>query len=88
MAASGNVGMISWNRRVLQARANLNGGELDEGLPSDHKTKTRIRWCKTGLNGKGERGAKCLKDYGEEDVEDLTQDSAYHGGELVLGQPL
>ena len=29
MAASGNVGMISRSRRVLQARANLNGGELD-----------------------------------------------------------
>ena len=41
MAASGNVGMISWNRRVLQARANLNGGELDEGLPSDHIKKGR-----------------------------------------------
>ena len=36
MAASGNVGMISWNRRVLQARANLNGGKLDERPPSDH----------------------------------------------------
>ena len=41
MAASGNVGMISWNRRVPQARANLNGGELDEGLPSDHIRKGR-----------------------------------------------
>ena len=41
MAASGNVGMISWNRRVLQARANLNGGELDERLPSNDIKKGR-----------------------------------------------
>ena len=53
MAASGNVGMISWNRRVLQARANLNGGELDEGLPSalrdgEEDVEDRPR---TSLNG-------------------------------------
>ena len=58
MAASGNVGRISWDRRVLQARANLNGGELDEGLPSDHIKKGRKDGAlpRTGLNG-GERGA-------------------------------
>ena len=58
MAASGNVGMISWYRRVLQARVNLNGGELDEGLPSDHIKKRRKDGAlpQTGLNG-GERGA-------------------------------
>ena len=41
MAASGNVGMISWKKRVLQARANLNGGELDERLLSDYVRKRR-----------------------------------------------
>ena len=48
----------TWNRRVLQARANLNGGELDEGLPSDHIKKGRKDGAlpRTGLNG-GERGA-------------------------------
>ena len=58
MAASGNVGMISWDRRVLQARANLNGGELDERLPSDHIRKRRKdgAFPRTGLNG-GKRGA-------------------------------
>ena len=56
--ASGNVGMISWNKRVPQARANLNGGELDEEPPSDHIRKRRkdgaLPWI--GLNG-GKRGA-------------------------------
>ena len=58
MAASGNVDMISWSTRVLQARANLNGGELDERLPSDHNKKRRKDGTlpRTGLNG-GERGA-------------------------------
>ena len=60
MAASGNVGMISWNGRMFQARANLNGGELDEGppRPSDHIKKGRKDGVlpQTGLNG-GERGA-------------------------------
>ena len=55
MAASGNVGMISWNKRVPQARANLNGGELDEGLPSDHIRKRRKDGAlpRSGLNGGG-----------------------------------
>ena len=58
MAASGNVGMISWNRRMPQVRANLNGGELDERLPSDHIRKGRKDGAllRTGLNG-GEQGA-------------------------------
>ena len=58
MAASGNVGMISWNRRMLQARVNLNGGKLDEGPPSDHIKKRRKDGAlpRTDLNG-GERGA-------------------------------
>ena len=59
MAASRNVGMISWNkRRVLQARANLNGGELDEGLKSDQKRGGKMLRCqdvedrpRTSLNG-------------------------------------
>ena len=57
MTASENVDMISWNRRMLQVRANLNGGELDEGLPSDHIKKRKkddaLPW--TDLNG-GEQG--------------------------------
>ena len=58
MAARENVGMISWNRRMLQARANLNGGELDEGLPSNHIKKGRKDGAlpRIGLSG-GERGA-------------------------------
>ena len=58
MAGSGNVGMISWSRRVLQVRVNLNGGELDERLPSDHNKKRRKDGAlpRTGLNG-GKRGA-------------------------------
>ena len=61
MAASRNVGMISWNkRRVLQARANLNGGELDEGLKSDQKRGGKMLRCpRTGLNG-GER-VQCME---------------------------
>ena len=56
MAASGNVGMISWNRRVPQARANLSGGELDEGLPGDlRKERKDGALPRTGLNG-GKRG--------------------------------
>ena len=69
MAASGNVGMISWNRRVLQARANLNGGELDVGLPSDHIRKEE-RWWGSALRN------------GEEDVEDQSRTNL-NGGELV-----
>ena len=50
MAASGNV--------VRQARANLNGGKLDERLPSDHIRKRRKDGAlpRTDLNG-GKREA-------------------------------
>ena len=68
MAASGNVGRISWNRRVLQARANLNGGELDEG---------EERWC----TPQDRPGCSALRN-GEEDVEDRPRTSL-NGGELV-----
>ena len=82
MAASGNVGMISWNRRVLQARANLNGGELDVELPSDHIRKRRERWCTPSDRPKWRRaGASALRN-GEEDVEDQSRTNL-NGGELV-----
>ena len=78
MAASGNVGMISWNRRVLQARANLNGGELDEGLPSDHMKK----WCTPPDRPKWRQAGCSALGNGEEDVEDQPRTSL-NGGELV-----
>ncbi len=43
---------------MLQVRVNLNGGELDERLPSDYIKKGRKEGAlpRTGLNG-GKQGA-------------------------------
>ena len=43
MAVSGSKSMTSLDqRRGLQARANLNGGELDEGLILPDREKTAV----------------------------------------------
>ena len=90
MAASGNVGMISWNRRVLQARANLNGGELDGGyqvtiLKKGGKMVHSLGpafWCTPSDRPKWRRaGCSALRN-GEEGVKDQLRTSL-NGGKLV-----
>ena len=66
---------------MLQVRANLNGGELDERLPSNHIKKEK-RWCTPSNRPKWRRARCSVLRNGEEDVEDRPRTSL-NGGELV-----
>ena len=67
---------------MLQVRANLNGGELDEGLKSDHIKKGRKDVALPPDLPKWRRAGAVHGSNGEEDVEDRPRTSL-NGRELV-----